>query len=258
MSGNFGNIIVFGETGAGKSSIINMIAGHEVAHISSGATGCTFQHQAYELPVHDRNFTIYDTAGLNEGDRGTVNRAAAMAALYKLITGMNGGINLLVFCMRGPRIKRATHENWKVFHEIICKREVPMVLVVTGLENEENMDEWWRTNRGTFGAQGILPDATVCITATRGRALKDGRHAFDEQYEESRAKVMTTIINNVFRRRLGHTFNKHHWLHDIIQQLFYFFGLIKTCEAVKIQQIVDTCGMSKEEARTFRAELANK
>jgi len=99
MAENFGNIIVFGRR-CWQEFSHQYDCRRQAADISSGATGCTFQHQAYELPVHDRNFTIYDTAGLNEGDRGTVNRAAAMAALYKLITGLDGGINLLVLHAR--------------------------------------------------------------------------------------------------------------------------------------------------------------
>jgi ABC-type molybdate transport system ATPase subunit len=48
-----GNVIVFGETSAGKSSIINMIAGTQLAvQTPNGMTGCTFKHHSYILPVH--------------------------------------------------------------------------------------------------------------------------------------------------------------------------------------------------------------
>jgi len=257
MTENCGNIVLFGETGAGKSSIINMIAGHKVAEISSRATGCTFQHQAYYLPVHSRYFTIYDTAGLNEGDnlKGTVNRTAAIAELYKLIIGLDGGINLLVFCMRGPRIKNATHENWKVFHDILCKKKVPTVLIVTGLENEEGpMDEWWWENRGAFEEQGIRPDATSCITATRGRVLKDGSHAFDDRFEESRNKVMTMFIDRVLRHK--QQVDSIQWFYEVSRSFLWIFRWTEKREAAEIDQIVRMCGMSGEEARRFREELA--
>jgi len=61
-----GNIVLVGETGAGKSSIINMIAGTKFAQTSSGATGCTFQSNSYILPMHDRNYRFFDTVGLDE------------------------------------------------------------------------------------------------------------------------------------------------------------------------------------------------
>lgn len=254
MSENFGNIVLFGETGAGKSSIINMIAGGHVAEISSRATGCTFQYHGYDLPMHGRNFKIFDTAGLNEGDnlKGTVNRTAAIAQLYRVIIDLDGGINLLMFCMRGPRIKNAAHENWKVFHNILCKKKVPTVLVVTGLENEENMDWWWRDNKGAFEEQGIRPDATACITATRGRTLRDGSHAFDDQFEESRAKVMNLILD----RALCHKqrVDKIKWFYEVSRACWQS----ETQEAEEIQQIVKTCGMSEEEAKRFREELAKK
>ncbi|OAX34840.1 hypothetical protein K503DRAFT_697965, partial [Rhizopogon vinicolor AM-OR11-026] len=188
-----GNIVLVGETGAGKSSIINMIAGAEVAPISNRATGCTFEHHSYILPVHGRNFKFFDTAGLNEGEMGTVERSVEIAKLYKLITRLDGGINLLMFCVRGPRIKNATHQNWKIFDEILCKKQIPTVLVVTGLEHEENLDDWWWKNKGTFEHQDIRPDDTACITATRGKLLRDGCRVFDDDYEQSVAKIQNLV-----------------------------------------------------------------
>ncbi len=41
------NVIIFGETGVGKSSLINMIAGTPSAAISSSAIGCTFESVGY-------------------------------------------------------------------------------------------------------------------------------------------------------------------------------------------------------------------
>src|SRR5258708_37428831 len=113
------NVILFGETGSGKSSIINMLAGSNVAETSSRARDCTFEHQTVPIQVHGRSLNISDTAGLNEGEGGAVDSKTAMAQLYKLIVSLDGGVNLLMFCMRGPRIKNVMHQNWKLFNDIL-------------------------------------------------------------------------------------------------------------------------------------------
>jgi len=156
----------------------------------------------------------------------------------------------LMFCMRGPRIKNVMHQNWKLFNDILCKKEVPIVLVVTGLENEENMDGWWWTNKEAFEAQGIRPDGTACITAIRGRTLRDGiSHAFDEQYDESRAKLATLMLNRVLVR--ARKVEKIAWFYDVTHSFFFFFRWTTKHEAKEIREIADACGMSEEDAREF-------
>lgn len=88
-------------------------------------------------------FNIFDTAGLDEGDAGTVPKQDAIIQLYKLIDSLDAGVSLLIFCMRGPRIKDAAYKNWRFFHEIVCRRQVPIVVAITGLEQEPDpMDNW--------------------------------------------------------------------------------------------------------------------
>ncbi|OAX31251.1 hypothetical protein K503DRAFT_870704 [Rhizopogon vinicolor AM-OR11-026] len=254
MTEVLGNIILVGGSGAGKSSIINMIAGTKVAPISSAAIGCTFESTSHTLPVHGRNFKFFDTAGLDEGVRGKVERGVAIAKVYKLITRLDGGINLLMICMRGPRIKDTADQNWEIFHEIICKKQIPTTLVVTGLENEENLDEWWWNNRGTFEDQGIRPDDTACITTIRGRTLWDGCRVFDDHYENSLAKIQNLILNRVLLRPLR--INKINWFYEVARKFFSFFGWTKIREPKEVQKIADACGMSTEERARFREELA--
>ncbi|OAX34832.1 hypothetical protein K503DRAFT_746776 [Rhizopogon vinicolor AM-OR11-026] len=256
MSEVLGNIILVGETGVGKSSIINMIAGTKLAPTSNGLAGCIFEHHSYILPVHGRNFKFFDTAGLNEGEKGTVECRVAVSKLYKLITSLDGdgGINLLMFCMRRPVITNAMHQNWKIFYEILCKKQVPTVLVVTGLENEENMDEWWWNNRVFFEDQDIHPDDTACITTIRGKTLWDGCRVFDDHYDKSQAKIPNLILNRVLLR--PRSVNKINWFYEVIRSFFFFFQWTKIREAKEIKEIVDACGMSTEETARFREELA--
>jgi hypothetical protein len=180
-----------------------MILGDESddrAPTSSSATGCTFNSTPYRYDLSGHNFVLWDTAGLNEGDQGTVTLTNALKSLYALLKSLEGGVSLLVFCMRGPRINDTAQKNWQLFHEIICQKEVPIAMAVTYLENEEPMDAWWPENENRFRGYGMNPcgehgSGVACITASKGK-LRRGRYHLQDEYDESQEKIRRLIIAN--------------------------------------------------------------
>lgn len=182
------NIIVFGETGVGKSSMINMIAGRDVAKVSSDVNGCTMSYSAHYFSVNGRPYYIWDTVGLEEQGMGVNGFLVAIAQAYELIGHLSrqGGIDLLLFCMRGGRITATTQSNYRLFYEVLCGSSVPIALVFTGLEREANLEDWWERNWRHIEAYGIKSMAHACITAVNDPENR-------EVYLESQQKLIKLL-----------------------------------------------------------------
>ncbi|KIK92119.1 hypothetical protein PAXRUDRAFT_830262 [Paxillus rubicundulus Ve08.2h10] len=224
-----------------------MLAGEDVADIASTSTGCTFQSRSYRVMVAGSSFTIFDTAGLNEGDPRTIEKFNAVRQLYKLITSIDGGVSLLLFCMRAPRIKESNIQNWRLFHEIICAEKVPIAIIITGLENEGSMDNWWVGNRDNFEHQGMRPAGHACITATRGKE-KGGQYLFAEEYAESKEKVQKLIMKCALRKPW--TVPKIQWFAETGILCFK-----KEIMGKEIFEMMQKCGMSEEDAKELARNM---
>jgi len=180
------NIVVFGQTGVGKSSIINMLAGSSVANVSPGAAGCTSSNQSYRISHGDDNcYTLWDTPGLNEAEDGTVSPQDAVHSLLDLVK--DHGINLLIYCIRG-RLVDIIRVNYDLFWKIICMEEVPIVLVVTGLEGKPDMDEWWDENEETVNKMKLVFAGHACVTSWKGKG-----GMCEDAYKESAEKVWKLV-----------------------------------------------------------------
>ncbi|OJA15373.1 hypothetical protein AZE42_11427 [Rhizopogon vesiculosus] len=140
------NFIVFGQMGAGKSSLVNLIAGKKLAKTSSGATSCTFDSTKYKirLPDSQREINIYDTAGLDEPNMNNATYIDPIVKAHKLIFSLQGegGVHGLIFCLRGDRITNTVQRNYSLFYDVLCQKQVPISLIFTGLEHERDMDKW--------------------------------------------------------------------------------------------------------------------
>ena len=111
---------LFGETGSGNSSVVNLLAGKEVSRTSPGIDGCT--------------------------------EALASCNLVRDLTKA-GGVDLLLFCHRQGRITTITRRNYAPFYEVVCRQPVPIAVVITHLEQEERIEDWWdQMQRSLSGA----------------------------------------------------------------------------------------------------------
>ena len=128
-------------------------------------------------------------AGVEHGRQQSIITAALRRGP---VDRFENGVNLLVFVMRAPRITDAASKNYDMFFNIFCQKKVPIVIAITGLEDEQDMDDWWKDNERVFDAHGMKFSGYACVTATRGKYVQ-GKHRYEEEYIESKKKVESLI-----------------------------------------------------------------
>lgn len=168
-----------------------MIAGKQITQTSNNATGCTFRHQCYQVVLDGLRVNLWDTVGLDEGTEGTVPAAQAessLRAFLRQITRWNG-IDLLLYCVRGTRVRQALLRNYNIFYAAICRKKVPVALVVTGLENYEGeMETWWTEHEKDLIKHGMRFDAHACVTT-----IRSDHPAIQNRLEQSRDALRNLV-----------------------------------------------------------------
>ncbi|KAG1778926.1 P-loop containing nucleoside triphosphate hydrolase protein [Suillus placidus] len=143
------NVVIFGDTGSGKSSLINRITQHLLAETSNDAHGCTSTPECYPVEISNRKYVLIDTPGLNEGYEGAVPDAEAKKLLKSLLRELMSSrldyLGLLVYCVRNGPQPRTFVKAYNKFSSGICHDKVPIILVVEGLEKGA-METWWNNN----------------------------------------------------------------------------------------------------------------
>ena len=101
-----GNILVIGDSGVGKSTLINAVLGEEIAESGFGDKGTTKELKVYESDVLD--FRIIDTVGF---EPSFFKRMGAINAVKKWSKNAikegkeNSDINVIWFCVEGTSSK---------------------------------------------------------------------------------------------------------------------------------------------------------
>ena len=198
------NIVLFGQSGAGKSSVVNLIAGREVAETSLDMVPCTMHWKEHPITFDGYTYNVFDTMGLEENKLEKKQYLDAITNAYNLIAKLQdeGGIHMLLFCVRAGRFTSPIQNNYRLFYEFFCEKKVPIGLVLTGLEREPDMDNWWTKFKSSFDDHGVLVDGHACITAVNG---PDERH--QQLYEESRRLVCDLVIHHTRRCQEGNGYN---------------------------------------------------
>jgi len=220
------NIILFGETGVGKSSVINLIAGQQIANVSPDVQGCTMSSKEYYFNVAERQFRIWDTVGLEEPEMGVNGYLAAIEKALDLIQRLSqeGGVNLLLFCIRGNRVTATTQSNYRLFYEVLCGSAVPISLVITHLEREPDMDNWWSRNSKSLEKYGIKSAGHACVTGLPSHS----------KYQDSKVAIRDLLAS--YDGEGKYSMPSEAWFIAFLQ----LFGLFAPPKDLKGKKLVDT------------------
>ncbi|KIK34205.1 hypothetical protein CY34DRAFT_655346 [Suillus luteus UH-Slu-Lm8-n1] len=195
MSRNELNVVIFGHSGAGKSSLINMLCPGANADTSNDTSGCTKEEHEYECVLGpQQSCQLHDTIGLEEGFWGFLWAPKAEKQLKKYLKKIKP--HLLVYCMPGTRngLKKSHGRNFNKFKSMVGSR-VRVVVVVTHVDSEnfDNPEDWWTSASLNVLRKFDIPESTrhVCVSTLPKVDVDPGVH------ETSREAVIALIRNNL-------------------------------------------------------------
>lgn len=184
-------VLVFGATGTGKTSLCNILTGKS-RPTNNGAQGVTAKTHRYSGFIEEgRCIEIVDTVGLHESNFGTVPADKAIVQLVELLENSKEGFNLLIHVTRASRITEEHEEDYKFFVEKMTQGNIPVILVVTGCENESPMQVWIERNRRPFERFSYKEIIPTCLAS--GGPME--AH-FAPLREESRRVVIQSIARD--------------------------------------------------------------
>lgn len=184
-------ILVFGATGVGKTSLCNALAGGRRA-TDSGPLGVTAKSHLYApFSVGDAVIEVVDTVGLHESVHGTVPPDQAVQQLIDLLQKSKDGFSLLVHVTRASRITQSHDQDYEFFVEKLMQKKVPVLLAVTGCENEDPMTNWVERHHQAFDRFGYAELISTCFAS--GGPLE--AH-FSSLREQSRGALVAAVLKH--------------------------------------------------------------
>ncbi|KIK81248.1 hypothetical protein PAXRUDRAFT_156499 [Paxillus rubicundulus Ve08.2h10] len=193
------DVVLLGETGVGKSSVINFILGKSIADVSPDTMPCTKTTKLYIVKEKGRTFHLHDTPGLIDPPIGVEAGIEADVEAYvdpidkaqKLIRSLNSGDgpDLLLFCVRNKAPTAALRRNYRLFSKIICGGKVPFALVITHLGKDETAYGWGKEHAASIRKLGVKCSGLAGLRSAQDRS---GDNASLD--EESRESILSLLI----------------------------------------------------------------
>lgn len=131
---NKGNVLVLGNSGVGKSTLINAILGTEKAKTGWGSSGTTSRLELYEPTKSDIPFRLIDTIGF---EPGFIKQQRAIHAVEKWSKQSakkghkDNQINVIWFCVEGTSSKLFPETIKALTRAASIWKSVPVIVVIT-------------------------------------------------------------------------------------------------------------------------------
>lgn len=127
-----GNVLVIGNSGVGKSTLINAVLGEDRAETSWGSTGTTRELKLYE--VDDLPFRLIDTVGFEPTwlkEKLAINSVNKWSRESAKKGNEDTGINIIWFCVDGTANKLFIKALENLSRATKIWNSIPVVVVIT-------------------------------------------------------------------------------------------------------------------------------
>lgn len=166
-------------------------------HKGGGTSPLTYIPVAFDGHTH---VSLWNMSGFDETNDDALVTERNLKFLVQGIR-QTAGIDLLVFCFRAGRPKVRHMRNYHLFYAAICRKKVPVAVVILG--PEEGADTWWQRNEQDLRRKGLLFDRHVYIPydpcRLPGGDLDDAtRHQLIHLFQEEHKLISWDIGDNAF------------------------------------------------------------
>jgi GTP-binding protein EngB required for normal cell division len=241
------DIVLLGEIGVGKSSLVNLIARENVAEVSSDTIGCTKTAVKYTFEENGRTFHLYDTPGLVDPQMGVEPFIDPIDTIQKLIRslGNGNGPDLLLLCIDNSKPTAALQRNYRLFCKVICEDKVSFALAITKLEEGQDADQWWDRHETTIRRYGV--DCSGHVGFGREKRNLHSNTDLEGQLRESLLSLFVTCTDRRKKRISSLRSSMGRMVGSVAS---FLHSQVSTPERTLMKQ----CGLEEEIAR----ELVNR
>ncbi|KAG1726386.1 hypothetical protein EDB19DRAFT_1752469 [Suillus lakei] len=196
------NVVLFGVSQSGKTSLANLITGKSIATSDSYPSMLprpTFHYD--EVVIGGKIYRIWNTSGFDDmiGGQSPSGLRKAVNCLLRALSKF-GGISLLLFCTRANRLRPDLITFYNIFYSGICRKKVPIIMVFTSIHErgDQRPEEWWVKNEEEVHKQVHL-DGHLCVTVLDVVTARTMSPTIQRLLQESADSVRAVIASNCRR-----------------------------------------------------------
>lgn len=167
VAAHAGNVLVIGNSGVGKSTLINAVLGKDAAEVSWGTKGTTKELKIYPPEENKAPFCLIDTVGF---EPSFIKRLQAINSIkdWSRKSSQEGGedqrINVIWFCVDGAARKLFPDAIDALVQATAIWESVPIVTVITKSyfkrerdENVKMVEQAFESQKRKVNLRGIIP-----------------------------------------------------------------------------------------------------